>query len=103
MRTSSSYSESPLVQIDSVREQMPITEALNLLKSVKDGWNINSILLTELKWAETRLLQMQQVWISYISGALLVMLKDLEKSGPIRLSGITHAFTLPANDEKAAF
>ncbi len=99
MRSSPLYIENIPANTERPNEQMHITEALNLLEWVKARWNINSALLTEIKLAQTELLQMQEVWISYVGGVLLVMLNNLEKLWAIPLNGLTQAFTDAVNDK----
>lgn len=79
--------------------QMPISEALDLLKSATSRGSMSSDLLTLVKSAEARLLQMKKDWIEYVSGALLVMLNNLKQLWAIPLSEITEVLTTPANDE----
>ncbi len=72
---------------------LPISDALQLIDRIWE-WKKNTNLLWVLTSARTKLLQMEKIWIDYVSGAIRIMDEDLASKNHIPLPDLVKALTV---------
>lgn len=87
------------VDVSSVRVNITVSNALELIDAFKPEIS-SPELIQQITTARTKLLQLQESWVQFVSGAIEVMLHWLSRPSSIRK--ITEILTsdFAANDEK---